>query len=71
MIVRVKSKTIRKWLIRKNKSQNWLAYRAGVSSGYMSQLMAGSRHPSPKLRERLMDIFPDCEFDDIFLIKDK
>ena len=71
MIVRVKSKTIRKWLIRKNKSQNWLAYRAGVSSGYMSQFMDGSRHLSPKLRERLMDIFPDCEFDDIFLIKDK
>lgn len=50
-------------------SQNWLAARAGVTSGYMSQLMDGSRCPSPKLRQQLMDIFPECTFDDLFRIK--
>jgi len=70
MKVYLKNKYVEKRLIKKNMSQNWLASRAGVSSGYMSQLMDGSRHPSPKLRQRLMDIFPECEFDDLFLIKE-
>ncbi len=70
MKVYIKTKFIRTKLIRKNMSQNWLASRAGVTSGYMSQLMDGSRCPSPKLRQRLMDVFPECEFDDLFRIKE-
>lgn len=70
MKVLLKAKNIRKRLIRKNKSQNWLAYRMEISSGYMSQLMDGSRHPSGDLRQRLMDFFPECEFGDLFLIKE-
>jgi len=71
MKVYIKTKFIRTKLIRKNMSQNWFASRAGVTSGYMSQLMDGSRRPSPKLRQRLMDVFPECEFDDLFRIKEK
>lgn len=70
MKVLLKANNIRKRLIRKNQSQNWLAYRMDISSGYMSQLMDGSRHPSGKLRQRLMDIFSECEFGDLFLIKE-
>jgi predicted transcriptional regulator len=70
MKVNLKTKFIRKKLIRKNLSQNWLASRAGITSGYMSQLMDGSRYPSPKLRQRLMDVFPECEFDELFLIRE-
>jgi DNA-binding XRE family transcriptional regulator len=53
----------------KNLSQNWLAEKLGISSGYMSQLMCGVRHPSPKMRQAFMDYF-GCEFDDIFKIGD-
>ena len=52
-------------------SQNWLAMKIGVSSGYMSQLMDGSRHPSPDVRRRLLDLFPECDFDDLFVIKNE
>ena len=70
MIVKLKAKVVRRKLARKSLSQNWLALRAGVTSGYMSQVMNGSRHPSPKLRQRLLDIFPECQFYDLFLIKE-
>jgi transcriptional regulator with XRE-family HTH domain len=70
MIVCLKKKVVRRKLARKSLSQNWLALRTGISSGYMSQVMNGSRHPSPKLRQRLLDIFPECQFDDLFLIRE-
>ena len=69
MKVYLKSKNLKEILIRKNKSQNWLAYRLEVSSGYMSQLMDGSRSPSPKLRERMMNILIEYKFDHLFIIK--
>lgn len=66
----LKTKTLEKILIRKNKSQNWFAHRIEVSSGYMSQLMDGSRCPSPKVRERIMNNLPEHRFDDLFSIKE-
>ena len=68
--VYLRNKEIKKILIRKNKSQNWLAHRLEVSSGYMSQLMDGSRNPSPKLRERIMNHLPEYKFDKLFEIKE-
>jgi len=65
----LKNKTLQKILIRKNKSQNWFAHRIEVSTGYMSQLMDGSRRPSPKVREKIMNNLPDYSFDDLFAIK--
>ena len=65
----LKNKTLQKILIRKNKSQNWFAHRIEVSTGYMSQLMDGSRCPSPKVREKIMNNLPDYSFDDLFAIK--
>ena len=70
MKVKLRENKIKRILIRKNKSHNWLAYKVEISSGYMSQLMDGSRNPSPKLRERIMNILPGHEFDDLFVIKD-
>jgi hypothetical protein len=65
----LKNKALQKILIRKNKSQNWFAHRIEVSTGYMSQLMDGSRCPSPKVREKIMNNLPDYSFDDLFAIK--
>jgi transcriptional regulator with XRE-family HTH domain len=71
MKVYLKTNFIQKKLIRKNKPQNWLADKFGISTGYLSQLMDGSRQPSPKLRTRILSVFRGYEFDDLFVIKEK
>lgn len=68
MRVFLKRKAIEEILIRKNKTQNWFAYQVEVSTGYMSQLMDGSRNPSAKVRERIMARLPDYSFDDLFIL---
>lgn len=71
MKVKLNSVTLRRILARKNKSQNWFAKRIGASSGYMSQLMNGSRHPSPKMREAILKNLKDYEFDDLFTLPEE
>ena len=68
MKVRLKSNQIRRILAKKNLSQNWLAYRLETSSGYMSQLMGGSRNPSPKMRAKIQSVLKDFDFKDLFKI---
>ncbi len=70
MKVFLKKQALQMILVKKNKSQNWLAYRMEISSGYISQLMDGKRCPSPKLRERMMIQLPECNFDDLFEISE-
>lgn len=70
MRVYINSKVVRRKLIRSNLSQRELADRIGICTGYMSQLMDGSRHPSAKIRKRLMSIFSESSFDDLFIIKE-
>lgn len=71
MIVALKKGKIKRTLARKNMSQNAFAFRIGVSSGYMSQLMSGIRNPSPLLRERILTALKldESNFDEIFKIK--
>ncbi len=69
MKVFIRKAAIQEILIRRCKSQNWLAHKLELSSGYMSQLMDGSRNPSPKIRQRIMDNLPEHDFDDLFVIK--
>jgi ribosome-binding protein aMBF1 (putative translation factor) len=65
----LKTDSVREILIRKNMSQNWLAHKLFISSGYMSQLMDRSRCPSAKVREKLMAILQISEFDELFIIE--
>lgn len=66
----LKGEKIREILIRKCKSQNWLAQRLEVTSGYMAQMLNGDRNPSPEMRQKLLDYFKDeYSFDDLFLIE--
>ncbi len=67
---RLKGAELSRLLARKNKSQNWLAMRIGVTSGYLSQLICGIRFPSGSVRERLQAEFMDASFDDLFEIID-
>ena len=47
--VRIKPETVWKYLNRLNVSQNKLARRVGISSGYLSQLMSGTRGPGGEI----------------------
>ena len=58
-----------KLLNRLNMSQGELARRAGISPGYLSQLLSGQRCPSPEVREHLMAALGVRRFDDIFVIE--
>ena len=42
-------------LNRLNMEQNELARAVGVTTGYLSQLMTGTRHPSAAVRTRLVE----------------
>lgn len=47
-------KAVWEYMDRNNLSQNDLARQLNVTSGYLSLLMNGQRHPSPALRRRLL-----------------
>lgn len=68
---RVKLNPDRVWefLNRLNMAQNELARLAGISSGYLSQLMSGTRCPSAEVRRKLMDALGVADFDDLFILE--
>lgn len=69
--VKVKARAIWDIMARQNLSQNELATKFGVSSGYMSQLVCGTRYPSPKLRRRILEFTPSMTFNDLFAIEEQ
>lgn len=69
MKTRLNSHTISEILARKNQSQNWLAKQVETTSGYLSQLISGFRSPSPKMRQKILNVFNDCKFDDLFTLE--
>lgn len=52
-----------------NMSQNALARRLGITSGYLSQLMTGSRCPSAEMRKHLQEVLGITSFDDLFILE--
>ncbi len=67
--VRLKPETVWRCLNRLNLSQNKLALRVGISSGYLSQLMTGTRCPSAEVRVELMEALGVTEFDELFILE--
>ena len=67
--VRLKTEAVWELLNRLNLSQNQLAQRVGIASGYMSQLMNGQRFASPRVRRRLMDVLGVTDFDYLFILE--
>lgn len=65
MKARLKASTVKGILLRRSISQNYLASRLKISSGYCSQLLSGARCPSPRLRTRLMRELKE-DFDALF-----
>jgi transcriptional regulator with XRE-family HTH domain len=68
--VKVNKLALLRAIARRNMSQNMLAIRVGSSSGYISQIMCGTRIPSPKMREKLLTVLAPLTFDDIFIIEE-
>ena len=56
-------------LNRLNVTQNQLATMVGITSGYLSQLMTGTRSPSAEVRKRLQDVLDIPNFDDLFILE--
>ena len=72
MVIKVKlnQSAVLEAIARRNMSQNMLAIRAGISSGYISQIVCGTRNPSPRVRQKLQDVLSPLTFDDIFIIEE-
>ena len=51
-----------------NRSQNELADRCGLTSGYVSQLFTGERSPSPPVRRRIQRVLSVEDFDALFVV---
>lgn len=68
--VLIRQREVEQFLIRRNLSQNAFAERLGISSGYMSQLMRGSRYPAAGLRARILRSLKNIKFDEVFEIVD-
>jgi putative transcriptional regulator len=66
--VLLKRKILEKTLIRQNCSKKELAYRIGVSRSYLSSICTGRREPSAAMRQRLLEYFTSCTFDQLFRI---
>lgn len=52
-----------------NISQNELARLCRLSSGYMSQLMGGTRSPSAQVRRDIQEALGVTAFDELFIIE--
>ena len=65
MKARLNADRVRNILFRRSISQNYLAHRLKISSGYCSQLLSGARTPSPRLRVLLMRELKE-DFDTLF-----
>ena len=77
--VKLKIPVFRRMLAERNISQNRFAQLAGLTSGFMSQLLAGIRNPSPAVRKQLWNALNKSRkaqglkgyaFDDIFRIQE-
>ena len=56
-------------ITQRNMSQNELASQAGISSGYLSQLISGRKSPSPEVRRRLQAALEISCFEDLFVME--
>jgi transcriptional regulator with XRE-family HTH domain len=57
-------------IARTNLSHKQLALHMGISRCYLSRILNGKEEPSSGMRQRLLDYFKDCTFDDLFIIEE-
>ena len=59
------------FMTKHNLSQKDLAGRLGISESYISQILCRIRHPSPKLRRRMLEVMAPQTFQDLFTVEDR
>ena len=64
--VRIKIDAVYDILDRLHMSQSALARKAGLTTGYISQVMSGKRTPSPDVRRRIQEALGVDDFDELF-----
>ena len=64
--VRIKVPALFERLDRLHMSQSALARKAGLTTGYVSQVISGKRTPSPAARQRIQDALGVSDFDELF-----
>ena len=64
--VRIKSNAVYEILDRLHMSQSELARQAGLSTGYVSQVISGKRAPSPHVRRKIQRALGVDDFDELF-----
>ncbi len=69
--VRIKPQIFWQALARQSLTQRELAGRLEISGSYMSQVVCGTRCPSPRLRRRILELLNPLTFDDLFIIEDR
>ena len=69
--VRLNPKAFWLAIARQSMSQKDMAFMLGVSNGYMSQLVHGTRRPSPRLRRKILKLLNPMTFDDLFIIENR
>jgi len=52
-----------------DRSQNWLAREAGMSQGYLSQLVNEGRAPSEGIRQRMLEALGLDDFHQLFQLE--
>lgn len=57
-------------ITRRNLSRKGLAHELGISRCYLSRIVCGKIEPSAAIRQRLLDYFKGCSFDDLFSIEE-
>ena len=67
--VTVRAVAVWRLLDERDISQNELARLCGLSSGYMSQLVSGTRSPSAQVRRRIQQALGITDFDELFIIE--
>ncbi len=67
--VKLKPEAVWEQIDRRNISQNDLARSTNISSGYLSQLISGTRSPSAQVRKRLQSALDISNFDSLFILE--
>ena len=65
--VKLDDMAVRERLRRRHMTQNELAALLGITPDYLSRLLNGTRHPSPRLRRQLQETLDCAGFEELFV----